>query len=109
MNGYMRRALQFLLRTAEAWIWLTAVIFLALQEPGCDHYSLCPLHNLGITFCPGCGLGRSISLIFQGDFLASFRMHPLGMPAIVLLLWRSFKIIKSNLNTLSNQNKLHYG
>ena len=30
--------------------------------------------------CPGCGMTRSLSSIWRGDFLLSLRFHPLGLP-----------------------------
>ncbi len=26
--------------------------------------------------CPGCGVQRSLALLFQGDFIAAFKMYP---------------------------------
>lgn len=39
---------------------------------------------LGVE-CPGCGLQRSVSLLFQGEFVAAFKMYP-AIYAIILLL-----------------------
>jgi len=35
--------------------------------------------------CPGCGIQRSISLLFQGDIVNSFLMYPALIPIIFLL------------------------
>ena len=34
--------------------------------------------------CPGCGLQRSVALLFKGDIVASFLMYPALLPMIVL-------------------------
>lgn len=34
--------------------------------------------------CPGCGIQRSLSLIFQGDFVGAFQMYP-AIYALLLL------------------------
>ena len=34
--------------------------------------------------CPGCGLQRSVSLLFEGDFIGAFHMYP-AIYAIILL------------------------
>ncbi|UII32956.1 DUF2752 domain-containing protein [Fulvivirga ulvae] len=86
----------------EALIWLTALIALALLPAGTHtHFSFCPLSNLGFEFCPGCGLGRSVSQAFHGQFKASFASHPLGLFAIIILSYRiitlSFYSIKSKI------------
>lgn len=38
---------------------------------------------LGID-CPGCGLQRSVVFLFQGEFLAAFKMYP-AIYSIILL------------------------
>lgn len=47
--------------------------------------------------CPGCGLQRSVSLLFQGDFLAAFEMYPAIytlLPLFAFLLADAFYKIK---------------
>ncbi|WP_299530744.1 DUF2752 domain-containing protein [Ulvibacterium sp.] len=39
---------------------------------------------LGVD-CPGCGLQRSVALLFQGDFIAAFQMYPAIYTIIPLL------------------------
>jgi hypothetical protein len=77
----------------EALIWIGALIFLALSNPAVHHYTLCPLDNLGFSYCPGCGLGRSVGYFFRLDFESSFYSHPLGIPAVLLLFYRSVKVL----------------
>lgn len=73
---------------AELLIWLIALISLACTDPQAHHFTLCPLANLGLTWCPGCGLGRAISYIFHADISGSFRQHWFGIPALFILLHR---------------------
>jgi hypothetical protein len=81
-------------------IWIAALAFLSISNPALHHYTLCPLDNLGISYCPGCGLGRSIGYFFRLEFVSSFMAHPLGIPAVLLFIFRSVKILikPSNLN-----------
>ncbi|WP_062055150.1 DUF2752 domain-containing protein [Aquimarina longa] len=37
--------------------------------------------------CLGCGMQRSIVLLFKGDFIAAFYMYPAIYPIIALLLF----------------------
>ncbi|MEN8788929.1 MAG: DUF2752 domain-containing protein [Flavobacteriaceae bacterium] len=37
--------------------------------------------------CPGCGLQRSVLLLFDGDFTAAFFMYPALYPMILLMLF----------------------
>ena len=50
--------------------------------------------------CPGCGIQRSVSLLFQGEFYAAFLMYPAIYPIITLFgflfLDAFFKIRYSN-------------
>ncbi len=88
----------------EAVIWIAALIFLAASNPACHHYTLCPLDNLGFPYCPGCGLGRSIGYFLRLDIKSSFLAHPLGIPAVFLLVYRSVRIMaqSSSLKLLTN-------
>lgn len=73
----------------EAIIWMIGLLALALYDPAHqEHASLCIFNNIGFTYCPGCGLGRSISLLFHGDPVASFQAHPLGIIAVAILSHR---------------------
>lgn len=83
----------------EALIWVTALLILAFAGTGPGHFTLCPLKNAGFTFCPGCGLGSSVSFLLHGEFTASLQSHPLGFFAVIVL---SFRII--NLTKLYIQN-----
>ena len=51
---------------------------------------------LGVD-CPGCGLQRSVALLFQGDFVAAFEMYPAIytiIPLFAFLLADAFFKIK---------------
>lgn len=85
----------FVFRYFELVIWFVALVLLAFMSPDNDHFSLCPLKNAGFSFCPGCGLGHSISYFFRGEVLESFHSHPLGLFAITILLMRIFQLLKS--------------
>ena len=81
----------------EALIWILGFTYLAFfNSPDTTHFTICPFANLGIEFCPGCGLGNSISYLFKGDFIASFHSHPLGIFALFIIIIRIITIIKNN-------------
>jgi Protein of unknown function (DUF2752) len=81
----------------ELIFWIGGLTYLALMNPSETHFSLCPIKNLGFSFCPGCGLGHSISFLFHGQIKASFHHHPLGIFALVVILGRVFKLIKNSI------------
>ena len=81
----------------EALVWIFGLAYLLfIHNPGESHFTICPLANLGFEFCPGCGLGNSISYLFKGDIISSFQSHPLGIFALIVLTLRIINIIKNN-------------
>ncbi|MFN0158148.1 MAG: DUF2752 domain-containing protein [Bacteroidota bacterium] len=78
----------------EPIIWLLAFLYLAIIDPATSTFSLCPLHTLGFQYCPGCGLGRSISFLLHGNIIASIDAHIVGIPATVILILRVCAVIQ---------------
>jgi len=69
-----------------------ALFFLAAK----DYMLPCLSKQLLGMDCPGCGIQRSVLLLFQGEFLAAFKMYPAIYPILglfgFLLLDQFFKI-----------------
>ncbi|WP_194775620.1 DUF2752 domain-containing protein [Pararhodonellum marinum] len=79
----------------ELIFWISALISISLIDPyQSDHFTLCPLDQLGFHWCPGCGLGRAMSLMLKGDFAASWSLHPLAGFAFVVITFRIIELIK---------------
>src|SRR5690554_3466874 len=91
MKNLLRKIKQLPLELA---FWCIALTSLWWLDPYGSHYTLCPLHQLGIEWCPGCGLGRAISLLMNGEVAASWQLHPLGGFALAVILYRIFEILK---------------
>lgn len=101
----MNKNLKILFRKYfESTFWISSLVLLAVMPPGTDpHYSFCVFKMLGFHFCPGCGLGHSISYLFHGNIKASISAHPLGIFAVIIILFRIYsllqlKIFSKNLN-----------
>lgn len=47
----------------------------------------CMFHRLTGYYCPGCGGTRAVIAFLHGDFLESFRCHPVVLYAAVLGAW----------------------
>jgi len=78
----------------ELIFWLAALIALAFTDPGsASHFNLCPLKASGITWCPGCGLGHSISWLFHCDIQRSWQAHWLGIPALFIIIYRIYILV----------------
>ena len=87
---------KFLVSNFEAFIWLAAIIYFAVSPVQLEnHFTICPLSLAGFEHCPGCGLGRSIILFLHGRVNESWSMHPLGIPAVSILLIRIVTIIRN--------------
>lgn len=97
MNTIGNKYLFFIRRNIEAIIWIIALILLAINNPAEHHYSLCPIDNIGWDFCPGCGLGTSISWFFRGEFIQSFKSHPLGSFAVLILTVRIVVVVRNSI------------
>jgi hypothetical protein len=89
----------------EAWTWLIAIALLAMTDPdSCGHFTLCLFKNLGFDFCPGCGLGHGIALLFRGRLADSWAAHPLAIPAVIILLYRSYTLFAKKKFPLQQTN-----
>jgi Protein of unknown function (DUF2752). len=87
----------------ELIFWVVSITALATMEPGTDpHYSFCIFKFLGFHFCPGCGLGHSISYLFHGDIKSSFASHPLGIFAVIIILYRIYKLLQLHFSKLNS-------
>lgn len=82
----------------ELCFWVVAIVLLASANPTQHHFMVCPIANLGFNWCPGCGLGRSIMAIFNGDINESLKQHWLGIPALLIILHRIYQLLKQLLN-----------
>ena len=82
----------------EQAFWIAALLGLFIMNPsGLNHLTLCPLALSGLDFCPGCGLGRSISFLLHGDLQKSIHMHMLGIPALLIIVYRIYHIFKGQI------------
>ncbi len=76
-------------------LWLLALAFPVLINPyASGHLSLCLFKNMGFGTCPGCGLGRAIALLYHGDIIGSLQMHPLGIPAVIMIMARIVALLR---------------
>jgi hypothetical protein len=91
----------------EAIIWIAGFAILASINPYYhSHFSICPFKYFGFKYCPGCGLGRSISYLFHGNIKESLQTHILGIPAVIILSMRSFNLIKKSISNF--QQTINY-
>lgn len=81
----------------EVLVFSAGLILLALMDPETvNGPSFCLFEQLGITFCPGEGLGHSISYAFRGDFYSALEYNVLGPFTIIILVGRIIQILFNN-------------
>ena len=83
--------------------WCLALLLPMFVTPvNNSNFSLCFFKYLGMSCCPGCGLGRSIAYLYQGELLLSFQKHWLGIATVVLVLHRIiYLLLYQNIHQLS--------
>jgi len=92
----------------ELGCWLLTLGYLAAINPAAtDHFELCVFKWLGLTFCPGCGLGHSISWLLHGNLSRSWEQHPLGVLALAVLIHRMYTLLKNNFNPFKHPRHEH--
>ncbi len=52
---------------------------------------------MGISWCPGCGLGHSIAFLLHGNIYNSLHAHWLGIPALLIILYRIANLIRQRI------------
>jgi len=89
MGKAVKETGNFLIQNLEAFVWLAAILYFvwAPVHPE-SHFTICPLKLAGFSYCPGCGLGRSMILLLNGHIKESFTMHPLAFFALGVLIFR---------------------
>jgi hypothetical protein len=95
----------------ELVFWVVALVLLATSDPHSHgdgtHFTLCPLANMGFSWCPGCGIGRSITQLFHGNLEASFARHWFGLPAL-LIIFRRIMVLTRMILTNNKRLNLKY-
>ena len=82
----------------ELIFWIAALVLLgwnASTDMGTQaHFTVCPLANLGFSWCPGCGIGRAIGHLLNGHIEKSIAQHWFGIPALMIISYRIIGLIR---------------
>jgi Protein of unknown function (DUF2752) len=71
---------------------MIASIFLGVLKWLETHQLPCPVKYFLHIDCPGCGLQRSFIELLSGNFLASFRLHPVTVPLLLFLIFSALHL-----------------
>jgi len=82
---------------SELAFWIAALVALGCSNPAePSQYVLCPFRLMGFKWCPGCGIGHSIAWLLHGDIKNSLHAHWLGIPALIIIVYRIIILFKAN-------------
>jgi len=79
----------------ELLFWVFGLLYLAFMDFSTNHFTICPLSNLGFEYCPGCGLGMSIHHLFHLDFAGSWHSHFIGIFGLLVIISRIFVLSRN--------------
>lgn len=91
----------------EWFAFLSGLILLGTMSPYIQSTSFCFFDFIGISFCPGEGLGHSIAFTFRGEFKQAFSAHFMGPIAVLILSGRILFLWKSILISTNEIEKAH--
>ncbi len=81
----------------EVTAFTLGLVLLAMMDPTTTSGpGLCLLENLGFEYCPGDGLGHSISFTFRGQLSNALQANILGPFAIIILGSRILYLLFKN-------------
>ena len=96
----------------ELIFWMSALLLLGsaglTSDSAASHLTLCPLANLGFDWCPGCGIGRSIAYLLQGELMKSLQNHWFGLPALLIICYRIYTLMKLELSKIFKEKEKSY-
>ncbi|WP_212001046.1 DUF2752 domain-containing protein [Chitinophaga sp. HK235] len=78
----------------ELLAWPAGLLCLFFLDPAANHPSLCLLKNVGIPFCPGCGLGHGVHYLLHGQWREAVHHHWLAPVVVATLLYRTFQLAR---------------
>jgi len=79
---------QYFQQYCELLFWIGSLVLLFFMQPNTTAPTLCIFKWLNISWCPGCGMGHSIRDALHLQFVSSFKHHPLGIAAVLIILHR---------------------
>ncbi|MER3471918.1 MAG: DUF2752 domain-containing protein [Chitinophagaceae bacterium] len=85
--------LLFVRKQNELIIWLAALVLLFNMQTTSAHFSFCVFSILGFQHCPGCGIGHAIHYALHVDFVSSWKAHPFGIPATLIIVYRIYQLL----------------
>lgn len=72
------------------WVALSlGLLLMAMMNPYTESgFTLCLFENIGITFCPGDGLGHSIAFLVRGEYASAMEANFMGPAAVLVIISR---------------------
>lgn len=82
--------------TGEAVLWATGLVAVAVADPRAPAlFDVCLFKALGISFCPGCGLGHAVGFLARGEMLLALKTHPFAPAVVAVLIHRIVTLLRT--------------
>ena len=95
---------QLLHRNTELFCWVVALLVIFFSPMAGP--SLCIFDAVGMNSCPGCGIAHAMKSAMHLDLIQSFREHPFGIPAVIVLCYRVYVLTFGKFK-LNAEQKFH--
>lgn len=101
----------YYLKRHMEWVAFTlGLILMGSMDPTVQGFSFCFFDLIGLSFCPGEGLGHSMAYFFRGEFIHSWEAHFAGPFAVIFLSSRVITIWRRlYLEFITQRHPLQYG
>lgn len=79
----------------EAGIWMAGLFLMALPDPSLSStIDLCLLKAIGLSGCPGCGLGHAMGYLFRGQWGLAVESHWFSPFVLAVLMVRIAGLVR---------------
>jgi len=86
----------------EAIIWTGGLLAVGLADPRAESLiELCLFKAVGLSGCPGCGLGHAMGFLFRGEWNLALSSHIFSPVVLVFLLHRIGSLVRSAIYRIS--------
>ncbi len=92
----------------ELMMWVSGLTWLICVNPDANMVSICFFKWIGLTWCPGCGMGHAVYSLFQGHIEESFQKHPMGIFAVLVIMNRICFLAMDELRKWKGKDKSGY-
>ena len=80
----------------EAGLWTAGLVAVSVANPwALPLIDACLFEAIGLSFCPGAGLGHAVGFLARGEFQLSFQSHPFALVVVGILIHHIQSLFRS--------------